>query len=155
MTCSSAFNGLLVLGTNQGELLIFQLIKVNFSAGPFWNCFISIIVSTQTSNQLCVFSQARISASCVSVVRANSRSVLAICISQDRVPKPIVKLEDKVSKSAAKSKSEDEWLGTIAACGEDCAITVVKIYARGQREFSIPGILDESQLHFFSLDHEK
>ena len=26
---------------------------------------------------------------------------------------------------------------------------------RGQREFSIPGILDESQLHFFSLDHEK
>jgi len=27
--------------------------------------------------------------------------------------------------------------------------------SRGQREFSIPGILDESQLHFFSLDHEK
>ena len=26
---------------------------------------------------------------------------------------------------------------------------------RGQREFSIPGILDESQLHFFSLDLEK
>ena len=26
---------------------------------------------------------------------------------------------------------------------------------RGQREFSIPGILDESQLDFFSLDHEK
>ena len=26
---------------------------------------------------------------------------------------------------------------------------------RGQREFSIPGILDESQLHFFSLDHKK
>ena len=32
-------------------------------------------------------------------------------------------------------------------------IEIVKI--RGQREFSIPGILDESQLHFFSLDHEK
>ena len=29
------------------------------------------------------------------------------------------------------------------------------IQNRGQREFSIPGILDESQLHFFSLDHEK
>ena len=29
------------------------------------------------------------------------------------------------------------------------------IGSRGQREFSIPGILDESQLHFFSLDHEK
>ena len=29
------------------------------------------------------------------------------------------------------------------------------IQIRGQREFSIPGILDESQLHFFSLDHEK
>ena len=28
-------------------------------------------------------------------------------------------------------------------------------HGRGQREFSIPGILDESQLHFFSLDHEK
>ena len=27
--------------------------------------------------------------------------------------------------------------------------------ARGQRDFSIPGILDESPLHFFSLDHEK
>ena len=26
---------------------------------------------------------------------------------------------------------------------------------RGQREFSIPGILDVSQLHFFLLDHEK
>ena len=26
---------------------------------------------------------------------------------------------------------------------------------RGQRDFSIPGILDKSQLHFFSLDHEK
>ena len=30
-----------------------------------------------------------------------------------------------------------------------------RVYYRGQREFSIPGILDESQLHFFSLDHEK
>ena len=29
------------------------------------------------------------------------------------------------------------------------------IQNRGQREFSIPGILDESQLHFFSLAHEK
>ena len=29
------------------------------------------------------------------------------------------------------------------------------ILIRGQREFSIPGILDESQLLFFSLDHEK
>ena len=29
------------------------------------------------------------------------------------------------------------------------------IQDRGQREFSIPGILDENQLHFFSLDHEK
>ena len=29
------------------------------------------------------------------------------------------------------------------------------VQIRGQREFSIPGILDESQLHFFSLDHEK
>ena len=29
------------------------------------------------------------------------------------------------------------------------------VHTRGQREFSIPGILDESQLHFFSLDHEK
>ena len=29
------------------------------------------------------------------------------------------------------------------------------IQNRGQREFSIPGSLDESQLHFFSLDHEK
>ena len=26
---------------------------------------------------------------------------------------------------------------------------------RGQRDFSIPGILDKTQLHFFSLDHEK
>ena len=26
---------------------------------------------------------------------------------------------------------------------------------RGQREFSIPGILDESQPHFFSLNHKK
>merc|ERR1712012_954704 len=32
---------------------------------------------------------------------------------------------------------------------------LLRILARGQREFSIPGILDESQLHFFSLDHEK
>ena len=30
-----------------------------------------------------------------------------------------------------------------------------KWYSRGQREFSIPGILGESQLNFFSLDHEK
>ena len=29
------------------------------------------------------------------------------------------------------------------------------VWVRGQREFSIPGILDESQLHFFSLDHKK
>ena len=29
------------------------------------------------------------------------------------------------------------------------------VRGRGQREFSIPGILDESQLHFFSLDHEE
>ena len=28
-------------------------------------------------------------------------------------------------------------------------------WTRGQREFSIPGILDKSQLHFFLLDHEK
>ena len=32
---------------------------------------------------------------------------------------------------------------------------VRKLGIRGQREFSIPGILDESQLHFFSLNHEK
>ena len=32
---------------------------------------------------------------------------------------------------------------------------IIYISIRGQREFSIPGILDESQLHFFSLDHEK
>ena len=32
---------------------------------------------------------------------------------------------------------------------------LAKLGSRGQREFSIPGILDESQLHFFSLDHEK
>ena len=31
----------------------------------------------------------------------------------------------------------------------------IYVQIRGQREFSIPGILDESQLHFFSLDHEK
>ena len=86
---------------------------------------------------LCIF-QAHTSASCVSVVSANSRSVLAICISQDRVPKPIVKSEDKVSKSVAvaKSKSEDDWVGTIAACGEDCAITVVKILASGSLQIS-------------------
>ena len=29
------------------------------------------------------------------------------------------------------------------------------LHTRGQQEFSIPGILDESQLYFFSLDHEK
>ena len=89
-----------------------------------------------TSKSTCVFSQARTSASCVSVVSANSRSVLAICISHDRVPKPIVKSEDKVSKSVAKLKSEDEWVGTIAACGEDCAITVVKILASGSLQIS-------------------
>ena len=32
---------------------------------------------------------------------------------------------------------------------------LLDVHSRGQREFSIPGILDESQLHFFSLDHEK
>ena len=89
-----------------------------------------------TSKSTCVFSQACTSASCVSVVRANSRSVLAICISHDRVPKPVVKSDDKVSKSAPKSKSEDEWVGTIAACGEDCAITVVKILASGSLQIS-------------------
>ena len=57
MTCSSAFNGLLVLGTDQGELLIFQLIKVNLSAGPFWNCPLSIIVLSLTSNLLVSFSR--------------------------------------------------------------------------------------------------
>ena len=31
----------------------------------------------------------------------------------------------------------------------------MSVCRRGQREFSIPGILNESQLHFFSLDHEK
>ena len=87
-------------------------------------------------NSTCVFSQARTSASYVSVVSANSRSVLAICISQDRVPKPIVKSEDKVSKSTVKSTSEDDWVGTIAACGEDCAITVVKILASGSLQIS-------------------
>ena len=136
MTCSSAINGLLVLGTDQGELLIFQLIKVTLSARPFWNCPLSIIVSTPTSNQLCVFYQARTSASCVSVVSANSRSVLAICISQDKLSKPVVKSEDKVSKPAVKSTREDVWLGTIAACGEDCAITVVKILASGSLQIS-------------------
>ena len=55
MTCSSAFNGLLVLGTDQGELLIFQLIKVNLSAWPFWNCSLSNIVSTSTSSLLVSF----------------------------------------------------------------------------------------------------
>ena len=28
-------------------------------------------------------------------------------------------------------------------------------YGRAQREFSIQGILDESRIHFFSMDHEK
>ena len=31
----------------------------------------------------------------------------------------------------------------------------LRVQCRGQREVSIPGILDESQFHFFSLDHEK
>ena len=31
----------------------------------------------------------------------------------------------------------------------------LSIPSRVQREFSIPGILDESKLHFFLLDHEK
>ena len=57
MTCSSAFNGLLVLGTDQGELLIFQLIKVTLSARPFWNCPLSIIVLSLTSNLLVSFSR--------------------------------------------------------------------------------------------------
>ena len=35
------------------------------------------------------------------------------------------------------------------------AFQIKLVHVRGQREFSIPGILDESQLHFFSLDHEK
>ena len=70
------------------------------------------------------------------MVSANSRSVLAICISKDKFSKPVVKSEDKVSKSAAKSTREDEWVGTIAACGEDCAITVVKILASGSLQIS-------------------
>ena len=37
----------------------------------------------------------------------------------------------------------------------DSSPVAAVLLLRGQREFSIPGILDESQLHFFSLDHEK
>ena len=33
--------------------------------------------------------------------------------------------------------------------------SVNRVDGRGQQEFSIPGILDGSQLHFFSLDHKK
>ena len=59
--------------------------------------------------------QDRTSASCVSVVSANSRPVMAIAISKG-------KIEDSV--------------GMIAACGEDCAITVVKILASGALQIS-------------------
>ena len=45
-----------------------------------------------------------------------------------------------------------EEVGAYTVCVEYNGIPVG---GRGQREFSIPGILDESQLHFFSLDHEK
>jgi len=40
-------------------------------------------------------------------------------------------------------------------CGTQLSINNLGQGIRGQREFSITGILDESQLHFFSLDHEK
>ena len=78
VTCSSAFNGLLVLGTNQGELLIFQLIKVNFSARPFWNCSLSNIVSTPSiylQVYLCLFSGLHICFLCLSGSRQQSISL--------------------------------------------------------------------------------
>ena len=62
--------------------------------------------------------QDRTSASCVSVVSANSRPVMAIAISN------------------IATTGKDSVLGMIAACGEDCAITVVKILPSGALQIS-------------------
>ena len=61
--------------------------------------------------------QDRTSASCVSVVSANSRPVMAIAISNI-------------------ATTGEDSVGMIAACGEDCAITVVKILASGALQIS-------------------
>ena len=98
MTCCNAFDGLLVLGTDQGELLIYQQLED------------------------------RTSASCVSVVSANSRPVMAIAISKGNIA---TNTEDSVGNIAT-----TDSVGMIAACGEDCAITVVKILASGALQIS-------------------
>ena len=79
--------------------------------------------------------QDRTSASCVSVVSANSRPVMAIAISKGNIA-----TNGSVGKIATNDSvgniASNDSVGMIAACGEDCAITVVKILASGALQIS-------------------